>query len=44
MRISQHDLITLLRNELVKSEFFSQPTAQTPKGWRLNHRETYQAA
>ncbi|HNX95940.1 MAG TPA: transposase [Holophaga sp.] len=44
MRISQHDLITLLRNELVKSEFFAQPTAQMPKGWKLSHRETYQAA
>ena len=50
MRISQHDLITMLRNELAKV-----PPKVDPKGskrperakkgtWVLNHRETYQAA
>jgi len=44
MRLSQHDLITLLRNDLRRTGFFEQPTAQMPNGWKLSHRETYQAA
>ena len=44
MRISQHDLITLLRNDLRRAGFFDRPAAQMPKGWKLSQQETYQAA
>jgi len=44
MRPSQHDLITMLRNELVRTRAFSAPKPPKKKGWALSHRETYQAA
>jgi hypothetical protein len=44
MRLSQHDLITMLRNELAANPGFCAPGWKKPKGWALNHRETYQAA
>lgn len=44
MRMSQHDLITMLRNELAKRRRLQDPRGPKPKGWVLNHRETYQAA
>lgn len=44
MRMSQHDLITMLRNELAKRRSSEAPAAPMPEGWVLNHRETYQAA
>ncbi|MBS1767713.1 MAG: transposase [Acidobacteria bacterium] len=44
MRMSQHDLITMLRNEVAKRRLLEAPTSPKPKGWALNHRETYQAA
>ncbi len=47
-RPSRHEVITLLRNELLKSGFFAPPDPphppKMPKGWRLNRRETNQAA
>jgi len=44
MRLSQHDLITVLRNELAANPSFRTKGWKKPKGWALNHRETYQAA
>ena len=44
MRMSQHDLITMLRNELAKRRLLEVPASAKPKGWALSHRETYQAA
>ncbi len=44
MRLSQHDLITMLRNDLVANPGLRSPDWKKPKGWALNHRETYQAA
>lgn len=44
MRMSQHDLITMLRNDLARTRSIKRPSAQMPKGWALSHRETYQAA
>jgi hypothetical protein len=44
MRPSQHDLITMLRNELARNRAMSSSGWLRPKGWALNHRETYQAA
>lgn len=44
MRPSQHDLITMLRNELARMRTFTASKPPRKKGWALNHRETYQAA
>lgn len=46
MRVSQRELVTVLRNALVRSEFFRPfpPRTTLPKGWALLRRETYQAA
>lgn len=44
MRPSQHDLITMLRNELARTKTFTASTPPRRKGWALNHRETYQVA
>lgn len=44
-RLSQHELVVILRNELARvRKSFAPATFQKPKGWRLNHRDTYQAA
>ncbi len=42
--MSQHDLIVLLRNELVRSKYFAQSPGKLRHGWVLSHHETYQAA
>ncbi len=42
MRFSQHDLIALLRNCLLRERFFREPQVAMPTGWVLSHRETYQ--
>jgi len=45
MRITHRDLMAMLRDDLHKAEFFSEEGAsRLPKGWKLPHRETYQAA
>lgn len=44
MRLSQHDLITLLRNDLIRTRSLKASTAPMPKGWVLSRRETYQVA
>ena len=46
-RPSQHDLITILRNELLRHRCLTPPDGtkpKLPKGWALSSRETYQAA
>lgn len=46
-RPSQHDLITILRNDLLRHRWLTPPDktkSRVPKGWVLSHRETYQAA
>lgn len=43
MRVSQHDLITMLRNDLANKRVYPVPKPRKRK-WALNHRETYQAA
>jgi hypothetical protein len=44
MRLSQHDLITLLRNDLIRTRSLKASTTAMPKGWALSRRETYQVA
>lgn len=44
MRLSQHDLITLLRNDLIRTRPLKASTNPMPKGWALSRRETYQVA
>jgi len=44
MRLSQHDLITLLRNDLIRTRAFKPSKSEMPKGWALSRRETYQVA
>ena len=44
MRISSLTLLTMFRNDLVKSGYFADPGSWKPKGWILKHRETYTAA
>lgn len=43
MPVSQHYLITMLRNDLARKRVYPAPTPRQRK-WALNHRETYQAA
>lgn len=44
LRMSQHDLITMLRNEFAKGREFPSLDWEKPKDWALTQQETYQAA
>ena len=44
MRPSQHDLVSMLRNNLADVWTQEQGRMRRPKGWVLSHHETYQAA
>jgi len=44
MRISQHDLMTVLRNDLVQTNFLREPSTESREDWGLPHRETYTSA
>lgn len=46
MRVSQHELITILRNSLTRAGLFNpEPSkAKMPKDWVLLRRETQQSA
>jgi len=45
-RLSQHEMVLALRNELARRPQKKQASAkfQRPKGWALNHKDSYQAA